>query len=77
MHNHVTILYTTELTVPLEEVQKVNLFMLHILYYNLKNKLFWRFLTLQTDIYKSYDEGIEMEQNILANPSIFLLHLVH
>jgi len=77
VHNHVTILYTTELTVPLEEVQKVNLFMLHILYYNLKNKLFWRFLTLQTDIYKSYDEGIEMEQNILANPSIFLLHLVH
>lgn len=77
MHNHVTILYTTELTVPLEEVQKVNLFMLHILYYNLKNKLFWRFLTLQTDICKSYDEGIEMEQNILANPSIFLLHLVH
>ena len=77
MYNPVTILYTTELTVPLEEVQKVNLFMLHILYYNLKNKLFWRFLTLQTDIYKSYDEGIEMEQNILANPSIFLLHLVH
>ena len=38
MHNHVTILYTTELTVPLEEVQKVNLFMLHILYYNLKKQ---------------------------------------
>lgn len=52
--------------------------------FSLPGTLIWRYIYIYIDIYRYihihrgfYIEGIEMEQNILANPSIFLHHLVH